>query len=276
MKSIFEYTNHLECLKDIYLSAKKSRGSQVSHATISQKLGYTSRGAWGHILNGVVKLKPEQVKIISGIFNLHEQEFKYFDLLVKHNQANREDRHKFKRLLSKFKKENKRFIDDEKHHFYEEWLNTVVRNLCSCDDFKKSDYAKINSHLIQFRFPEEKIKKTIKYLLSHNYIYEDANGFLKATDRFVVNNTQKGVETLNKFHTEMINFGKKSITQIPKKERQISSLNASVSKKGYDLILDSLSECRSKIRSIVEDEADCEKVYQINLQVFPMTKPPEA
>lgn len=273
MKSIFEYTNHLDCLKDIYLAARKSRGSKVSHATISLKLGYTSRGAWGHILKGVVKLKPEQIKIIAIFFNLHEQEAKYLDLLVKHNQAERQERFKYKRLLSKFRKENKRFIDDEMHHFYEEWLNTVIRNLCSCDDFKKTDYAKFNSHLMKFKFPDLVIKNTIKYLLDHDYIKEDKNGFLRATDRFVVNNTQKGIDTLNNFHLDMMNFAKKAVKEIPKNERQISSLNVSVSKQGYDLIIESLQECRSKIKSIIEDETDCERVYQINLQIFPMTSP---
>lgn len=274
MKSIFEYKDHLKCLKDIYLSAKKIKANTVSHGTISQRLGYKSRGAWGHILKGAVKLKPDQVKVITDFFNLHEQEAKYIDLLVKHNQATREKRFKYKKLLSQFNKENKRFIDDEKHHFYEDWLNTVIRNLCSCDDFKKNDYAKINSHLIKFRFPEERIKKAVKYLLNHDYIFEDSSGYLKATDGFVVNNTQKGLETLNKFHIEMMNFAKKSVTETPKKERQISSLNVSVSKTGYNLILDTLQECRSKIKSIIEDETDCEQVYQINLQIFPMTNIP--
>ena len=56
------------------------------------------------------------------------------------------------------------------------------------------------------------------------------------------------------------------------KEKNFSSCSINISKKSYDKIVNKLSEFRSEVFGITENDKKPNRVYHLNLQLFPITE----
>jgi uncharacterized protein (TIGR02147 family) len=69
-----------------------------------------------------------------------------------------------------------------------------------------------------------------------------------------------------------------AIDRVPKSDRDITTLTVSTTRSCLEEIRERLTEVRQEIMEIVRKEDKAEDVYQINFQVFPLTRnnPPGA
>jgi uncharacterized protein (TIGR02147 family) len=49
-------------------------------------------------------------------------------------------------------------------------------------------------------------------------------------------------------------------------------MTVAVNRAAYEQIVNELDICRKKIAGIVSAAEDCDRVYRVNLQLFPLTK----
>jgi uncharacterized protein (TIGR02147 family) len=76
---------------------------------------------------------------------------------------------------------------------------------------------------------------------------------------------------MHTMHHEMIHFADKALEQFSVKERNFSGLTMGISDEDYEKIVFELDACRKRIVQIALNSRGTERVYRLNLQLFPLT-----
>jgi uncharacterized protein (TIGR02147 family) len=70
----------------------------------------------------------------------------------------------------------------------------------------------------------------------------------------------------------MIGLAQKALHNVPSIDREIASLTVKISSDGFSELKKRLQEFREELLQIVQHDQNVEKVYQINFQMFPVSK----
>ena len=94
--------------------------------------------------------------------------------------------------------------------------------------------------------------------------YEQADKHLKGSSAAVS-------VALRAMHHEMANFADEAINRFSASERNFTGLTMGISEDDYKLILQELDTCRKRVAQIALNSRGTERVYRLNLQLFPLT-----
>jgi uncharacterized protein (TIGR02147 family) len=72
-------------------------------------------------------------------------------------------------------------------------------------------------------------------------------------------------------HRQMGELGVQSLDHVPVKERDVSGLTIGISETAYEKIIKEIADFRRRISSIVMEDTGEERVYRLNIQLFPLT-----
>lgn len=103
-------------------------------------------------------------------------------------------------------------------------------------------------------------------------IARNEEGFLKPVDQVITTGTQWQSLAIREFQRQMIQLGAEAIERWPKEQRDISTLTISTSQATLETIQERLTLARKEILDLIQQDESVEGVYQINMQVFPLTK----
>ena len=79
-------------------------------------------------------------------------------------------------------------------------------------------------------------------------------------------------DLITTLQTSLADLGKKSILSVDKKERDISNLTICISEETRKRISAELASMRQKILTLSENDSDADRVYQCNIQLFPVSQ----
>ena len=72
-------------------------------------------------------------------------------------------------------------------------------------------------------------------------------------------------------NSQMARFAEQALDDVPPEWREITGITMGLSQQSYTKVLGALDSCRKKILDIVVKEENVDRVYRLNLQMFPMT-----
>jgi uncharacterized protein (TIGR02147 family) len=119
----------------------------------------------------------------------------------------------------------------------------------------------------------DEVARSLKLLESLGLI-EKINGgaaFQKIQSHFIMNENLKGVGPLA-FHSKMIELAKDAMVRIHEDERDISSITLAMPEQGITMLKKLVEDFQEKILELAEKYSNSDTVYQVNFQVFPLTK----
>ncbi len=103
-------------------------------------------------------------------------------------------------------------------------------------------------------------------------VARENDGTYRATEQFVSTDGLTKAMAVRAFQKEMGLLGASSIERVPKEQRDISSLTLSTSEACLAAIRERLTEIRREIMEMVKMDGNADDVYQLNFQIFPLTK----
>lgn len=270
MESIFKFKCPIKLIRKLY-EEKHKENHKFSYNMISKKLGYKSRTGFSHIIKGNKKLTKKDIRILGELFELHGKALDFFRLLIKERQASSdEERIAIKQQLRLIRPEDQKILYEKDHHFYKNWLNTAVRNVLACGEFKINSYKDIASQFVHL-VTEEEIEEVIEYLSKHDFIEENNDGLIKSTKKIIRTNSKYGTKELDGYHKEMIKQALAYMDKSPINFREYNTLSFSVSKDSIGEIKDQLRICRQNIIDIISEEKNADTVFHLNMQLLPIT-----
>lgn len=267
MVSVFSYLEYRDFLK-VHFEEQKEKHAFYSYRYISGKTGIDP-SYYVKVLNKQKHVSEKKLEPLLDHLDLNGRERDYFSTLVQYNRSKSSELTKelFAKLMS-LKKSAGAHISD--YRYFAEWYTIPTRELLNHYDFD-GDYKALAK---QFHPPitERQARNAIRTLTELEMVSEDENGFLRPSEALLTTGDQWRSDAIRKFQRQMISLAGESIERFPKEERDISTVTVSTSQKCMEAVRERLAQARREILEMIAAEDDVDGVYQINLQVFPLTK----
>ncbi|MBF0432853.1 MAG: TIGR02147 family protein [Fibrobacteria bacterium] len=274
MKSIFDYTNYRKYLQDYYSWAKINvRG--FSHRAFLKKAGMSGPNYLKRVMEGVHKLTDNSIPKFAKALSLSESETVYFQYLVYFNQAKTlADKDKYFEVLMDLKGPYAQYkLDRGQYDYYKEWYNIAIREILSYFPYKNNPDT-LGKEIAPPVSPR-KVKKSIELLEGLGLIEKRSDGSYAQTNRAISTGPDFRSLLVSKFHISMAKLAAEAITRFKKEDRYFSSVSMSLSRESFEMVIRLIREFRKTVIERVSQETDPDRVCHLNMQLFPMTKPPK-
>ncbi|MEO7425789.1 MAG: TIGR02147 family protein [Fibrobacteria bacterium] len=268
--SVLEYADYRVFLKDYYQRAH-AQDKNFSHRLIASKVGSSSSGWFSDLLNSRQNLAGTQLVKLASLLKLGEKEADYFESLVHFNQsASLEEKNRYYRKLIALRDPQAKLVGQERFEYYSKWYYSAIRELLFFHEFS-DDHTALAKKLQPPIRPSE-AADAIKLLESIDFIHKDAQGRYRPLETTLKKDPSfKSLYAVN-FLKASMELGMDALEKFPKEERHISAMTLSYSDAFMAKAVVEIEALRKKLLALMEEDPHPEKVYQMNLQFFPLTK----
>lgn len=273
--NIYEYLDYRKFLNDTLLE-RKAHNRHFTYRFIAQHLKLSSPGFFNWVISGKRKLPEALLPKLAVLFKLDENESVYLHLLVKYNHSTNisEREELFEKLSHYAKKQRKHELRPEQYLLFSKWYYLTIREFISITPFK--DDFKLLATSLEPKIRTREAREAITVLEKIGVIERDEQGFYRPVETVLTTGEVWESELITNLQIQMIDLGKKSLVTIPKKERDISNITISVSESTLKQISAEIAALRQKILSLSEKDVGADRVYQCNVQLFPVTQKRQA
>ena len=270
MLSIFNYTDYRKFLLDLF-AEKKAHNPSFTYRHLAAEAGYKSAGFFTQVLQGKTNLSDEMTRKLCRAFSLAKREARYFGWMVRFNQADAHDQKKeYYRRMASFKKARVKTIDPVLYDFYDKWYYSAIRAAIQYVRFTGSEYAEL-AKIVVPSITAGEAKRAIEVLLSLGLIVRGETGRFALTEKHISTGLDTDSVVINNFVLNTFEIAKEALYRFPKDLRSFSSLTLGVSPQGYARIKERCDVFRRELVEIVRADRNIDRVYQVNMQLFPLT-----
>jgi uncharacterized protein (TIGR02147 family) len=269
MNPVYEYLDYRKYFSDYYEDRKgccpffsfrywaAKMGTDASNiAKIIQKKRHASAGIIGRFME------------FAG-FDKRQQQ--YFLALVKFNKAktDQQGRQLFEKLLA-IKNVKAETVHEKQYEYYNKWYHTAVFALLYYYKFSGGKYRDLAMQLMP-PITVEQAKESVALLEKLGLIYRDKDGVYRHTTELISSGEEWRSVAIHSFQEETIKLALESLRNHPRNVRDISSVSLTVSKEELRKIQELTREYRRSVLAIAKASDSPDRVYHLNIQLFPMT-----
>ena len=268
MKSVIEYEDYRSFMNDYYRWKKQT--SAFSWRDFTKKGGFTSPNYMKLVCEGKSGLSKTGVERAADAMDLVGAEREYFRLLVKFGQAKKDADKKaayteMKEIASAHKV---RVLEGESMSFYESWKFPVLRELAPMmPGAKPLDIARACGNA----FSAEEVRNALAFLTRAKFLKKTADNVYEQVDRSLQMSVAAMPVLVREMHKEMASFAKDAVEKYLVDERNFTGVTMGIDDEDYAEILKELEKCRKRIISIASAKKGGNRVYRLNMQLFPLT-----
>ena len=269
MADIFTYTDYRKYLRDFVEGSKASKAF-VSLRYCAGKIGIDP-GNLVKVLNGERHLSPKSVDQAVAFLKLSERESEYFRTLVAFAKAKKQSdikRH-FERLAT-IKQVQPFEISSGVAEFYRAWYHTAIAGFLSFGEFN-GDYDALAKQLVP-PITSKQAKESVALLKKLNIIAENADGRLRPVHDLLTTGDKWHASAIHEYQREAIRLAEHALDELPKSFRDISTVSFAVNKEDFNEICLLAKDFRSSVLRIARESEKADRLYQMNIQIFPMTR----
>jgi uncharacterized protein (TIGR02147 family) len=267
MPNIYTYFDIRLYLQDDF-AERKSRNPKFSLRAMADRLKVNSATVI-RIMNGDRNISNNMLPVFINYLGLRQKEAEYFQVLVQFCQSKSEQtRHAAYRSLIMKRSGMTRTVSDAHYAFYEEWYFTAIRELLRIHPFD-GNYKKLASSVVPSISVHE-VKRAINLLVNLGFIEKKAEIFTVKESSITTGETWNGA-AIKTFQQQMLKKAIDAMDRFSKEERDFSTMTMCYSEEGLKKVRDLLKNTREELSRIEESDKGANKVYQINMQTFPLT-----
>ncbi len=203
MKSLLEYLNYRQFLRDYYEENKKLN-KYFSHRYFARKANTKNPNLLKQIIEGDRNLTRATMENFSDALKLGEKETRFFQYLVQFNQAKTpsEKQEGYVKIREMIEGINPHLIPRNLYDYFDKWYNVVVRELVCMTNFK-DDYKKLAKAISPAIRPLE-AKKSVALLLEIGMIKKLNDGGYIQEDPIITTDSEVQSIVVRKFNAQMI------------------------------------------------------------------------
>jgi uncharacterized protein (TIGR02147 family) len=272
---IFDHLDYRAYLKAHYQATKAQRPS-YSFRLFSKLAGLRSPNFLKLVIDGQRNLSAESVARFSTAIGHDAAEAEFFADLVAFNQAESlaEKNRAFERIAASRRFRNARRIDGDLFAYLSHWYNPAIRELAARRDFNE-DPRWIAGQL-QPRISPAEAAQAMQLLLALGLLVRDqeTGGILRGEPTLT---TEHEVRSLGAkaFHRQMIERAAESMETVPREQRDLAALTVCISAQTAAKVKERIHQFREAMAELCDADGEGDVVYQLNLQWFPLSLPPQ-
>jgi uncharacterized protein (TIGR02147 family) len=272
MPSIFDYTDYRRFLHDYYAWAKQNKRG-FSHRSFLSNAGMSGPTYLKRVMEGLHDLTKTSTQKFSKALELSHIEGEYFESLVGFNQATtpaEKDQH-FKRLMELRPARSQTTLERTQYDYYQNWYNIAIREMLAFLPYKNN--AGEFSRRLTPAVPPGKVKKAVELLQSLGLLTQTPEG-LRASKALLKTDPSMDSLFLPRFHQSMAKLAVEALERFHKTERYFSGTTVSISAEVYEVLVEKIRALRRDILEHVQADPSPDRVYHLNMQLFPLTSGP--
>ena len=271
MKPVYDYKDYRKYIADYYTEQKSVGG--FSWRIFAEMAKFSSPVFLKLVCEAKSGLSKKAAVRVATAMGLEDFEKEYFVLLVAYNQAKKPTAKKdyFNSLQEIIIENHVGILEKSLYQYYSNWIHSAIRELASSiNSVTPSEIAK----LLQTEVNVEAISESLRFLTK--------NGLLrKSTIKGQYALGQKAISTgplstsimaVRNLHRQMGLLALDSLDNVPVAERNFSTLTLGLTEESYQSVVKEFANFRRRIMAIATRSPSTERVYELNLQLFPLSK----
>lgn len=271
MTNVYAYNDFREYLKD-YIAERKRSSRAFSQRFLINKLGVTSSGFLANILSGKRNLPGQHVSRLAQAMGLARKPARYFETLVAFNQAKRlADRERLYQELVALKPADVKLLEGRELRLFEAWHYVAIRELL-CFLPIREEYHLLARKLVPMITAKE-AKQAVEDLLEIGLLERMPDGRLKQAQKALSTGDSVRSVQAAAYQRGTLRLAMEALDRIPHAERDISTLTLTYSEESFRKAVAEVRQLRKTLLKLALDEPAPTRVFQCNLQLFPLSKP---
>jgi uncharacterized protein (TIGR02147 family) len=271
MPDLFAYDDYRRYLRDYY-TERKAREPKFSHRFITRKLGYGSSGAFADILSARKNLSAGSALRLARALGMSKAEEEFFLHLVGFNQAgNLEEKNLYYAKILSMARVNLDVIAPEKYEYFSTWYYAAVRELLYYHPCK--DDFKTLGRMLNPPIPAGQAQKAVELLERLGMVARDAEGYYRQTAKLISTSELGRSLHVDNFQMATMQLAMEALDRHPRERRDLSTLTVTLSEKSLEQVKAALKAVRQCILGLAEKDEKVDRVYQLNIQLFPLAEP---
>lgn len=270
MKTLFKYIDYRRFLADYYDEKKRTTRS-FSYRYFSYRAGIKSPIFLKQVIDGDRNLTRRMIEQFIPALNLNNKEALFFRNLVCFNQAKTADEKQehYRVMLTMMDYIKEHSLEVNQFRYFEKWYISVIRELVCLYNFR-DDFELIAQTVVP-PIKKKEAKDAVVLLLQLQLISRQADGSYRQTAAAIISGDPMVALARRSFNSEMIRMAEHANTIVHVDERDISGITMGVSRACYDVIRSEIAAFKERIKVIVNQDSASNRVYQLNLQLFPVS-----
>lgn len=267
MKPVTEYEDYRIYMQDYYNERKKL--SSFSWREFTRASGFTSPTYLKLVCEGKTRLSPQGAEKVGMAMELAGFELEYFKSMVTycHAKNDQERKNAYESMLELAANNKVKVVDGDAFKYFESWVHPVVRELAPVmSGATPGDIAKRCCQVVS----AAEIRESLDFMVRIGLLKKIGDSYVQV-DKHLKGLTSAVSVALRYMHQEMAHFAEEAIIRFTPSERNFTGLTMGISAEDYKKILQELDVCRKKVAQIALNSRGTERVYRLNLQLFPLT-----
>jgi uncharacterized protein (TIGR02147 family) len=294
LASILAYADFRRYLRDFYTD-RKSRVARFSFRAFAKAAGFASPNFILLVMEGKKNLTGESASRLAQAMGLAGEEAAHFLDLVRFGQAKDVEARgrALESLDSRQRREGPAILAEDDAAYLAHWHLPVIRELAALPDFSE-DPAWIARRL-GFPVAVKDIREALAFLERKGYLARTttatptqerakarARGSKALPGRLVpreatlaTGDMEPGAlaRAARAYHLQMAELARQAIFTLPIERRSVSNTTLSFSAEAYARALKHIEAMRAELLALAAHDAHPENLYQLNVNLFPLTKP---
>ena len=268
MVNIFDYLDYREFLRDYYKEAKRNKPF-FSYRFIGNRVGMDSSYVI-KILQGNLHISLKKINRFIKLLELNETESEFFETLVHFGRAKSEKERKlyFDRLFS-LSSVKAQHLEPHQYEFFQKWYYSAVWSIINCTPFNGDFHALAGKCMPAITVWDA--KRAVRLLSKLGLIAKGTDGNIHTTGQNLTTGWKWYSQAIESNQRDMIRLAGEAISRFTKETRDISTVTMSVDEKALPEIREHIRQFRSSLINIVNSYAGTDRVYQLNIQLFPLS-----
>lgn len=270
--SIFEFVDARSFISS-RLDYLKRAQTGFSLRKFSKEIGISSSGHIHNIVSGRISLSEKIARKLAQGFALSKLESKAFlDLVLLDNLPSGAVKDDLKqKILDERLHRKKAKLKESQYAYFTNWYYPVIREMVGLADFKL-DPQWIASRLCG-NVSTFEVRQALKILFSLGLIRSEGPAVVQSEPAVETEEVTDVSALIPQFHRTMMNKAQESLDHVSESLRDISAMTVTVGDEDLDQLKREVMEFRRNVfQKYGQARPTHKRIYQINLQMFPLTK----
>lgn len=268
---VYRYLDYRRLLADYY-RMKKAEGRGFSYRAFSRRAGLSSPNHLKRVMDGARNLSARSAEQYSQAMGLDGERADYFTSLVRFNQAtsSRDRQQAYQHLRSFRGYQSVQLIDARYAHYHAHWYVPTIREMALRRDFR-ADPAWIAERLLP-PIQVAEAAEALDVLFALGMLSVDDSGRVQQAEPVVSTGEQTQSLHISRYHAGMLDMAKSAIDDLPPEQRYITSLTFCVSESAQERVRQRIARFRQELIAELAEETEGDRVLQLGIQLFPLTR----
>jgi uncharacterized protein (TIGR02147 family) len=273
--NLLMYSDYRLYLKEYY-ETRKAADPNFSFRYLSLKAGINSSAFYKYIIDSKRNLTKTTILKTCLALKLKDKDAEYFENLVFFNQAKtiREKNLYFDKLTRLRGDYDVRKVQEAQYAYYGDWHHSAVRELIEAVKFK-GDYKALAGRLLPPITPKQ-AEESLALLARLGMARKDAQGRWRQSDPVLTTGGQVEAAAVIDFQKRMLELAVEAFARARPAERLMSSTTFGISEETFDLFKKKIRDLKAELLELARLDQKPTRAYQLNLNLFPLSRAQDA